>query len=204
MPGAILGQRGGHEIGARDHAGAVARHVGVDRVAHEEEEVHRLARHRAEDPVAAVDEPTEAAAAEIAAPQERHARGLGGRRGRGELALDALAPLAHGVPVARRRAQPLERHAHDQIVGLRRLARQPPRHGAGGADLDGDLAGMRGPRPQDGRRGAHLGDRDQHRGGRRRGRAQQQQEEGQPGVPQAQRRTRPKCRSISASKLSSV
>ena len=39
MLGAVRGQRAGHEVGARHHVGAIARHVGVDRVAGEEEEV---------------------------------------------------------------------------------------------------------------------------------------------------------------------
>src|SRR3989454_11667233 len=70
------------EVGARHDTRPVALDVGVDRVADEQEEVGPSERHRPEDPVAAVHRPAEAAAAEVAAPEEPHPGACvgGGRR----------------------------------------------------------------------------------------------------------------------------
>src|SRR5206468_531300 len=51
---AVLRERAGAELGARHHAGLVARNIGVDGIAHEQEEVGAAPEHRAEDPVAAL------------------------------------------------------------------------------------------------------------------------------------------------------
>jgi hypothetical protein len=74
MARAVLRHGFRHEVSAGHDARPVAWQVGVDRVAVEEEEVRGPPCHHGKDAVSAVDEPAEAGAAEITAPEKRDLR----------------------------------------------------------------------------------------------------------------------------------
>ena len=140
---------------ARQRDGGGERHVRVDRVAAEEEEVAADRGHRAEDAVAArsrVDAP--ALASEVAAPEERHAPRV--RRGRPDRPLRRLRHDARCVQVLE--AHP-ERHAGARresaqdhlpgVVALRPDHRAAHPHAGAVAQLHPHARGPVGPGPHD-------------------------------------------------------
>jgi len=170
VAGAELRERGRDEGRARHDVVALARAVGVDRVADEQEEVGPLPRHRAEDPVAPVHPAAEAAAPEVAAPEEGDARGLvAGGRGH-ELAADAPGSSTDPDRVARARPEAAEPDLAGEVLAAVGADRRGRGAGAaGGQELDRDLPRARRARPHDGRGARHVADREERGLGRQAG-----------------------------------
>ena len=73
--------------------------LGIDRVAHEKEEVSRESCQRPEDRVPIGDVPAMQSTAQVPAPQESHGNVLTGGRGGDELPFLPARPLLNQVPV---------------------------------------------------------------------------------------------------------
>ena len=137
MLGPEVGQASRHEIVAGDVRGLAAHVIGVDGVAHEEEEIGGHLGERVEDRVPVAGLAAVPAAAEIAAPGEAH-RSRVGRRGRGhELAGGFGRVLGRGVAVAGGRFERLEQELAGQVAARLHPDVAP---GAGGAPALGGRA----------------------------------------------------------------
>jgi hypothetical protein len=126
--------------------------IGVDRIAHEEEEVDGIARQDAEDRVAVGDVAACAAAAQVSAPGEAHAAGRSWRRRGDELAPHLVVVLADRITVARGGFEGPQRELAGEVAGRRDL------------DLLLPLASARHRRVPHDQPSPHLTARPEHRG----------------------------------------
>jgi len=126
--------------------------IGIDRIAHEEEEVDGIARQDTEDRIAFGNVAACAAAAQVSAPGEADARGRSRRRRGDELAPRLVVVLADRVAVARGGLEGPQRELAGEVAGRRDL------------DLLLTLASSRNRRVPHDQPSPHLTARPDHRG----------------------------------------